>query len=38
VGHDEKDYRTMDLMSERNSDTYMVKEDMMTGKNAPHFN
>jgi hypothetical protein len=30
VGHDDKDCRTMELMRERNLDTYRVQEEMMT--------
>jgi hypothetical protein len=30
VGHDGKYFRTMELMRERNSDTYRVEEEMMT--------
>jgi hypothetical protein len=37
VGHDDKDCRTMELMRERNSDTYRVQVEMMTGQDAPHF-
>jgi hypothetical protein len=38
VGRDDKDCRKMELMRERTSNTYMVLEEMMTGKFAPHFN
>jgi ribosomal protein S18 len=38
VGNDDKDYKTMDLMRERTSDTYRVQAEMMTGKDAPQFN
>jgi hypothetical protein len=37
VGHDDKDYRSMELMRERNSDTYSVRVEMMTGQAAPQF-
>ena len=37
VGHDDKDCRTLELMRERNSDTYRVQEEMMIGKVAPQF-
>jgi hypothetical protein len=38
VGHDDKDYRTMDLMRERTSYAYRVQEEMMIGKCASQFN
>jgi ribosomal protein S18 len=38
MGHDDKDYRTMELMRERISNTYRVQAYMMTGKTEPHFN
>jgi hypothetical protein len=38
VGHGDKDCRTMELMRERNSDTYRVQEEMMSGQATPHFN
>jgi len=38
VGHNDKDYRTMDLIRERTSDTYRVQAEMMTGKDALQFN
>jgi hypothetical protein len=38
VGHDYKDCRTKELMRERNSDTYRVQEEIMTGQDAHHFN
>jgi hypothetical protein len=37
VGHDDKDYGTMELMRERNSDTYKVQVEMMKGQVSPHF-
>ena len=38
VGHDDKDYRTMELMRERTSDAYRVKVEIMAGQDAPQFN
>jgi hypothetical protein len=38
MGHDDKDCRKMDLMTERMSDTYRVQEEMMTRQYAPQFN
>jgi hypothetical protein len=35
VGHDDIDYRTMDLMRERTSDAYRVQGEIMTGQAAP---
>jgi hypothetical protein len=38
VGHDDKDCRTMDLMRERTSDAYRVKEEMMIRQATPQYN
>jgi hypothetical protein len=38
VGHDNKDYRTMELMREITSDAYRVQAEMMTQKEMPQFN
>jgi hypothetical protein len=38
MGHDDKDCRTLELMRERNLDTYIVQEEMMTSKDTPQFN
>jgi hypothetical protein len=35
VGHDDKYFRTMDMMRERTSKTYRVQEKMMTWEDAP---
>ena len=35
VGHDDKDYRTMELMWERTLDAYRVHYKMMTGQAMP---
>jgi hypothetical protein len=38
VVHDEKDFRTMELMRERTLETYRVQVEMMIGQDAPDFN
>ena len=38
MGRDDKDCRILELMRERTSDTYKVKEEMMALKYAPYFN
>jgi hypothetical protein len=38
TGHDDKDYRILELMRDRTLETYRVQVYMMTGKSAPQFN
>jgi hypothetical protein len=37
VGHDDKDFRTMEMMREIISDTYRVHEELMIGQDVPQF-
>jgi len=37
VGHEDKNYRTLDLMKERTSNAYRMQDELMTGHIAPQF-